>query len=382
MYFSVTSANCSTSPVSRSVFESRTDLTKPPNSAPITSSGTSSDLMESMAMPSRPMRLTASAPSTRARMPSRTCLNMALLAAGDFREPVFEAGDLLLNGLDVERGELFAHGVVGRIALEDRLVDPPRLGDEALARVEVGHRDGVGRLWRGQLFLLAVPRRGDVGAKRRFFDVEARGRFDFDRGGGEDRFFGGGVGELRLGLGLGEDGFGLGLGLGLGFWRGRDRRELAIELLDHRLDFAVARHQRVHELVLLDRLDLFARGEVAVGEEPRRHDVAGIELQRLRQRFDRIVALPLLARDAPEGDPGGEIAGVIREAGAQHLLRVRARAALPQLLGERIEEAALRIRLQTKPELLDLRTGCRGCHGRRILSPETNRPRRGGSRGR
>src|ERR1044071_6524102 len=148
MYFSVTSANCSTSPVSRSVFESRTDLTKPPNSAPMTSRATASSLMESMAMPSRPMRLTASDPSTRSRMPWRTSLNMAHLAPRDLREPLLEAGQFLRLAAAAERLELRAHGVVAGLALQDRLIDAPRVEDEALPRVEVGHGDGVGRFGR------------------------------------------------------------------------------------------------------------------------------------------------------------------------------------------------------------------------------------------
>src|SRR2546426_221032 len=207
MYFSVTSANCSTSPVLRSVLETRTDFTKPPNSAPMTSSGTASDLIESMAIPSRPIRLTASAPSTRSRIPSRTCLNTAHLAPPHLRQPLLETGNFLLDRHEclssTESREFFADGVVIGIALQDRLVDSPRVGDEALPRVEVGHRDGVGRLRRcsgqlllrrredvGWLFFLAAPRRRHLGGERRLLDVDAHGRLDLDRGGGEvfDRF--------------------------------------------------------------------------------------------------------------------------------------------------------------------------------------------------
>src|SRR6266511_1325157 len=133
MYFSVTSANCSTSPALRSVLERRTDFTKPPNSAPMTSSGTSSDLIDSTAIPSRPIRLTASAPSTRSRIPSRTRLNMPHLAPSHLRQPLLETGDLLLDRHEclssTELGELRAHALVVGIALQDRLVDPPRVGD-------------------------------------------------------------------------------------------------------------------------------------------------------------------------------------------------------------------------------------------------------------
>src|SRR2546423_280423 len=206
MYFSVTSANCSTSPALRSVLERRTDFTKPPNSAPMTSSGTASNLIESMAIPSRPIRLTASAPSTRSRIPSRTSLNMAHLAPPHFRQPLLETGNFLLDRHEclssTECREFFAHALVVGVALQDRLVDPPRVGDEALPRVEVGHRHGVGRLCRcggrrrrgrlllggredvGRLFL-AAPRRRHLCSEWRLLDVDSHGRLDLDRRGGE-----------------------------------------------------------------------------------------------------------------------------------------------------------------------------------------------------
>src|SRR5436305_11547963 len=102
MYFSVTRENCSTSPVSSSVF-GRIDLTKPPNSAPRTSSGTPPWLSESMAMPSRPIRLTASVPSTRSRMPESTCLNSANVSPPYFRQPAFEPRNLRRLRRDEER---------------------------------------------------------------------------------------------------------------------------------------------------------------------------------------------------------------------------------------------------------------------------------------
>src|SRR6266542_724506 len=201
MYFSVTSANCSTSPALRSVLERRTDFTKPPNSAPMTSSGTSSDLIDSTAIPSRPIRLTASAPSTRSRIPSRTRLNMAHLTPPHLRQPLLETGDFLPDRHErfssAESLEFFAHALVVGVALEDRLVDPPRVGDETLPRVEVGHRHGVGRLRhrRGRLLLggredvgrlfLAAPRRRHLGGERRLLDVDADGGLDLDRRGRE-----------------------------------------------------------------------------------------------------------------------------------------------------------------------------------------------------
>src|ERR1043166_3241561 len=147
MYFSVTSANCRTSPVFSSAF-GRIDLMKPPNSAPKTSSGTPSPLIDSIAMPSSPMRLTASAPSTRSLMPASTSLNTAHLATTDFREPRFELDDLrIASGRSlrlIECRELRAHRVIVRIAEQDRLVNLPRVGDESLLRVEVRHRQRGG----------------------------------------------------------------------------------------------------------------------------------------------------------------------------------------------------------------------------------------------
>src|SRR5947207_8222278 len=126
MYFSVTSANCSTSPVLSSAF-GRTDFMKPPNSAPKTSSGTLPSLIDSTAIPSRPMRLTASVPSTRSLMPPSTSLNTAYLAAADARQPCLELDDLRIASRGrlrrVERGELGANRVVAWVAMEDRLVD-------------------------------------------------------------------------------------------------------------------------------------------------------------------------------------------------------------------------------------------------------------------
>src|SRR5258708_12212168 len=75
MYFSVTRANCNTSPVSRPSF-GRIDLMKPPNSAPKTSKGIRLSPTVSTAIPSRLIRLTASVPSTCSRIAERTDLNV------------------------------------------------------------------------------------------------------------------------------------------------------------------------------------------------------------------------------------------------------------------------------------------------------------------
>src|SRR5258705_13171050 len=156
MYFSVTSANCSTSPVLSSAF-GRTDLMKPPNSAPKTSSATLASLIDSMAMPSSPIRLTASAPSTRSLMPRNTSLNTAHLAAANSCQPRFELHDFRIaacGGLrNIQCCELCAHEVVVRIAMEDRLVDLPCVCDETLAGVEIGHRERAGDVFPRRLFV-------------------------------------------------------------------------------------------------------------------------------------------------------------------------------------------------------------------------------------
>src|SRR5436309_14554505 len=136
MYLSVTSENCCTSPVFNSVFDRRIDLMNPPNSAPITSSGTLPGLMLSTLMPSSPIRLTASVPSTRSRIPSSTSLNdTPLLPLFHLRQPLLELDRLRMpwSALLARRSagcqcvEFPAHvGIVGLTA-QDRLIDFARL---------------------------------------------------------------------------------------------------------------------------------------------------------------------------------------------------------------------------------------------------------------
>src|SRR5437660_8846826 len=198
MYFSVTSENCRTSPVFSSAF-GRTDFTNPPNSAPKTSSGTCSFLIDSIAMPSRPMRLTASVPSTRSLMPASTSLNTAHLAPRDFREPRFELDDLRMASRRLVRRfiqcrELRTHGLVIGIAQQDRLVDLAGVGDEALSGVEIGHGERRGDVFARLLFggRENVRRRLDhrdlrghveryLGVQRRAADVHPCGRLDLQR---------------------------------------------------------------------------------------------------------------------------------------------------------------------------------------------------------
>ena len=87
----------------------------------------------------------------------------------------------------------------------------------------------------------------------------------------------------------------------------------------------------------------------------------GIELQRLVQRVDGAGFVFLLAERAPEAHPRGEIGRIDLEAGAEDLLGFIEMPRLPQLLGELVEETALRIRLELEAQLFDF------C-GRRRLS--------------
>src|SRR5712691_11570929 len=125
MYFSVTSENCRISPVFSSVFDRRIDLMKLPNSAPMTSSGTASPFSFSTLIPSSPMRLTASVPSTRSRIPSRTSLNdTPLLPLFHLLEPLFELRCFRISRLRThERVEFPADLGIARVALENGLVD-------------------------------------------------------------------------------------------------------------------------------------------------------------------------------------------------------------------------------------------------------------------
>src|SRR5437868_9554455 len=107
------------------------DFTKPPNSAPSASSGTRSPPSVSTAMPSRPIRLAAIAPSTRCMRPDSTSLNMPHLSPRDLGQPALQRhhlrtdarGDGLELGADV--------GIAG-IARQDVCVDLPGLVDQAL----------------------------------------------------------------------------------------------------------------------------------------------------------------------------------------------------------------------------------------------------------
>src|SRR5438128_9844060 len=120
LYSSVTSEKCSTSPVFNSDLARRIDLMNPPNSAPMTSSGTRPGLMFSTVMPSRPIRLTARVPSTRSRMPSSTSLNdTPLLPLLHLGQPLLELRHLRFARCAAERVDLSPHVGVPRLAPQD-----------------------------------------------------------------------------------------------------------------------------------------------------------------------------------------------------------------------------------------------------------------------
>src|SRR2546425_3949110 len=187
MYFSVTSENCRTSPVLRSVFDRRIVLMKPPNSAPIVSSGTESRLIVSMGMPSSPIRVTARVPSTRSRMPSSTDLNTPLLPL-PLGHPLLESCHLRILRLcrgrrgrgSGERRELVAHVAIVRVAVQDLFIDVPRLIGKPLLHVQIGHRERsreiACRFDRGEDIrcrLFVLHRSGNLGGLRSGNDVHA-----------------------------------------------------------------------------------------------------------------------------------------------------------------------------------------------------------------
>src|SRR5687768_14700357 len=115
---------------------------KPPNSAPRTSRGTCPAPIVSIAIPSSPMRLTAIDPSTRSRKPVRTVLNTAATRLSpDPRKPALEARNLRIYPRR-DRREARPDVFVARIARQDVLVNVACLFDEALADVEICHRQG------------------------------------------------------------------------------------------------------------------------------------------------------------------------------------------------------------------------------------------------
>src|SRR6476659_6884106 len=106
-----------------------------------------------MAMPSRPIRLTASVPSTRSRIPESTCLNAANVSPPHFGQPAFEPRHLRRLRRDEERlrfllRDRFRLGCKHRLGLvEYRL----RLRFEDRLRLRFEHRLRLGfRLWAAQ----------------------------------------------------------------------------------------------------------------------------------------------------------------------------------------------------------------------------------------
>src|SRR6266550_1305269 len=115
---------------------------KLPNSAPITSSGTLSPLSFSTLIPSSPIRLTASVPSTRSRIPCRTSLNdTPLLPLLHLGEPLLEFGRFRISRRrTLERIELLANVGIAGLALQNVLVDLARFVSESLLHIEIRHR--------------------------------------------------------------------------------------------------------------------------------------------------------------------------------------------------------------------------------------------------
>src|SRR2546430_168146 len=148
---------------------------KPLNSAPITSSGMLPGLTPSIMMPSSPIRLTASVPSTRSRIPPRTSLNdTPLLPLLHLREPLLELVDFRIAAAgSAQPIELCPHIGIARLALKDRLVNLASFVVGALLRVEIGHGDGVRDI---RLDVRQCGRR--LGCERRRLDPDAHQLLD------------------------------------------------------------------------------------------------------------------------------------------------------------------------------------------------------------
>src|SRR5260221_2935813 len=117
------------------------------------SSGTPPRRSDSMAMPSSPIKLIASAPSTRSRIPSSTRLNTAGLFAADPGQPVLEPCNLRTPArrpgrrLRLQAIALRPHRRIIRVALQDAVIDLPGVRGQALARVEIGHGHRLGEVF-------------------------------------------------------------------------------------------------------------------------------------------------------------------------------------------------------------------------------------------
>src|SRR5581483_807312 len=192
--FSVTTENCNTSPVFNSVFDRRIDRMNPPNSAPSTSRGMPLPSMLSTAIPSRPIRLMASVPSTRSRIPWSTCLNdTPLLPLLHLGQPLFQSDDLriALPGR-CKRIEFLTDLAIAGVARQEIFVDRARLVGETLLHVEIGHRLGRRHILLGGFLrplggsknigcrFFFAPRRRNFRGRRRGLDMDPLRRLDGD----------------------------------------------------------------------------------------------------------------------------------------------------------------------------------------------------------
>ena len=155
----------------------------------------------------------------------------------------------------------------------------------------------------------------------------------------------------------------------LGFRRNHGlRRDLRLELGDHRVDLPVARERPI-ELVLLDGLELVAAREVDVGQGLGGDEVARIRDEHLREGRDRVRRLPRFQVHAPQGHLRRHVAGVSEQALLERGERVLQAAELPVLLGERDEQARARIQIQAPLEIADAGFGRLCSHGEKMPPP-------------
>src|SRR5205085_10642985 len=100
----------------------------------------------------------------------------------------------------------------------------------------------------------------------------------------------------------------------------------------------------------------------------------GIELKCLGQRIDCLSMCLFFVKNTAEAHPGGEVGGMLCEAGVENLFGLIELIDLAQLFGKRKEKSALRIALHAKPQFLDLGVACLLSHGRKTLPQKRTAP--------